>query len=92
MTLQTAKKTAFIYFIVGTLLFFLHWFSVNQVGIHLIGIVFLLFAVVHNLIGFFILVFQLIKRDELETFFSILIILLNITVVIGYGYILFNYS
>ncbi|MEZ4859152.1 MAG: hypothetical protein R2781_10110 [Flavobacteriaceae bacterium] len=89
MTLQTAKQTALIYFILGTLLFFIQWALGYLSGVTLIGIVFLLIALVHNLTVFIILLIQLIKRNELETFFSLLIILLNIPVAIGYGYLLF---
>lgn len=92
MTLKTAKQTALIYFILGTLLFFIQWVSGYHAGVTLIEIIFLLITIVHNLTVFIILLIQLIKKNELETFFSILIILINIPVAIGYGYILIHFS
>ncbi|HAT64682.1 MAG TPA: hypothetical protein DCS66_08785 [Flavobacteriaceae bacterium] len=90
--LKTAKKTAFTFFIIGTLLFFIRWVSGYEKSITLIVLAFILFAVIYNLIVLILLITQLIKHNELDSFFSMLIILLNIPIAAGYVYILIHFS
>jgi hypothetical protein len=92
MTLNTAKKTALIFFITGTVLFLIQLVTKSEIAFAFFGFVFILIALVYNLIVLIILIVQLIKHNELDTFFSIVIILLNIPIAVGYAYILIHFS
>lgn len=92
MTLATAKKTALTFFSLGTLLFLIQLITKSEFAFAFFGFVFILIALVYNLIVLIILMVQLIRYNELDTFFSILIILLNIPIAAGYVYILIHFS
>lgn len=92
MTLATAKKTAITFYIIGTLFFLILLVAGKIIPFIFLTALYLIIAVIYNLIVLAILIFQLIKHNELETFFSILIILLNIPIAAGYVYILIHFS
>lgn len=92
ITLKTAQKTSLIFFSIGTFLFLIQLLTKDELAFALLGLVFVLIAIVYNLIVIIILIIQLIKHNELDTFFSILIILLNIPIAAGYLYILIHFS
>lgn len=92
MTFKSAKNTALTFFSLGTFLFLLQLLTKADFAFAFFGFVFVLIAIVYNLIVLIILIIQLIKLNELETFFSILIILLNIPIAVGYVFILIHFS
>ena len=91
ITLKTAKNTALTFFSIGTLLFVLLLLTKSLPTFAFIGFVFIVTAIIYNLTIVVLLLIQLIKQNELETFCSILIILLNIPIAIGYFYILIHF-
>jgi len=92
MTLKAAQKTSITFYILGTLFFLILLVAGKIIPLIFLTALYLLIAVIYNLIVLAILIIQLIKHNELEAFFSILIILLNIPIALGYGYILIHFS
>lgn len=91
ITLKIAKNTALTFFGIGTLLFLLLLLTRSLPAFAFIGFVFIVTAIIYNVTFLILLLIQLIKHNELETFFAILIILLNIPIAMGYFYILIHF-
>ncbi|MEZ4875084.1 MAG: hypothetical protein R2793_06470 [Flavobacteriaceae bacterium] len=91
MSNKKAFRTALIFFAIGSVLFLIQWAAGPQLPLYMLGFLFVVFAVVYNTLLFFILLIRLIKHNELETFFSMLILLANLPIAMGYFYILIHY-
>lgn len=91
ISLKTARLTALTFFSIGTFLFLIQCLSKEDFAFIFLGLIFIIIATIYNFIVFLILLVQLIRKNEIETFFSILIILLNIPIALGYFYILTHY-
>ncbi|NND64040.1 MAG: hypothetical protein HKN48_12690 [Flavobacteriaceae bacterium] len=85
------KRIALLFFIVGTLLFFLGIIVPEPFGIFVLGLLFTVIAVLISTVLFAILLVDLIKHDRLESFFGICILLANLPIAATYFYVLTNY-
>ncbi len=88
VSLKSAKRIAFTFFFIGTLLFLIQLLIDDSFGIAILGLVFIVVAVTFNTTILILLIIDLIRRDLLESFYSICLILVNIPIAIGYVYIL----
>ncbi len=91
VTLQTAKKIALTFFIIGTLLFGMQWLMKDWFGLVFLGIIFIGIALLVNGIAFIVLLKKLLTEDCLESFFGMCILLCNVPVAFLYAYILINH-
>ena len=91
ISFKTTKWMALIFFVVGTLLFLLRGLANNHFIIIILGRVFIAFAAVFNSIILIILLVDLIRKDRLESFYAICIVLANIPIAITYAYIILEY-
>jgi len=92
ISFNSARIIALIFFIVGTFLFLINAFTKEYPPIVTFGFLFVVFAVIFNSIVLFILLVDLIRKDRLESFFAICIILSNIPIAAGYLYIIMEYG
>jgi len=92
ISFKSARNIALIFFIAGTFLFILNAFTNDNPPTVVLGVFFVAFAVIFNSIVLFILLVDLIRKDLLESFFAICIILTNIPVAAGYVYIIVEYG
>lgn len=58
----------------------------------MMGLFFVVFAILFNTIVLLILLVDLIRKDRLESFYAICIILANIPIAAGYFYITIEYG
>jgi len=86
MKTQTAIKIAATFFGIGTFIFIGHYFAPEAPIWFMLGFVFMLLATLINSVLVLLNIIKLIKYDQLETFFSICILLLNIPVAAVYIY------
>ena len=91
ISIKTARLTALTFFCIDTFLFLIQWLTKEDFAFIFLGVIFISIATIYNLVVFIILLVQLIRKNELETFFSILIVLINIPIALGYFYILTHY-
>ena len=91
VSLTSAKWIAGIFFSIGTFLFLIQLLFGDSLGIAFLGAIFIVIAVIFNSITLFLLIVDLLRRDLLESFFGICIILLNVPVALGYAYILIEF-
>lgn len=92
ISFKSARNIALIFFIVGTFLFILNAFTNENPPTVMLGVSFVAFAVIFNSIILLILLVDLIRKDRLESFFAICIILANIPIAAGYAYIIVEYG
>lgn len=88
---RSAKISALVFFCIGTLLFLLQYFFGRAFGLLFIGFAFVVFAAVYNCILFLLLLIDLIRRDRVESFFGLCLILANLPIAWVYLYILTEY-
>lgn len=91
MTLATTKKIALSFFIIGTCLFTILLVTNSEFTFVFLSVVFILVALIFTFIMLLILIVQLLKHNELDTYFSIVIILSNIPIALSYAYILIHF-
>ncbi|MBX2829546.1 MAG: hypothetical protein KTR22_15385 [Flavobacteriaceae bacterium] len=91
ISFRTAFRIALWFFGIGTFLFLFQLLLGEGMYLVFIGIVFLFVAIVFNGFILLILIVDLIRKDILETFFAICVILANIPIALGYTYILIEY-
>jgi len=92
ISFKSARNIALIFFIVGTFLFILNAFIDEYPPMMMLGFFFVVFAIVFNSVVLLILLVDLIRKDRLESFFAICIILANIPIAAGYVYIITEYG
>jgi len=92
ISFNSARNIALIFFIVGTFLFIINAFINEYPPIVTLGFFFVVFAIIFNSIVLLILLVDLIRKDRLESFFAICIILANIPIAAGYLYIIMEYG
>ncbi|MEM7086128.1 MAG: hypothetical protein AAF489_08105 [Bacteroidota bacterium] len=92
ISFRSARNIALIFFIVGTFLFILNMFIPDYSPIVTLGLIFTAFAVIFNTVVLLILLVDLIRKDRLESFFAICIILANLPVAAGYAYLVIQYG
>lgn len=92
ISFKSARNIALVFFIIGTFLFLINAFTKEHPPIVTLGLFFVVFAVLFNCIVLFILLVDLIRKDRLESFFAICIILANIPIAAGYLYIIIEYG
>lgn len=80
MKTQTAFKIAASFFGIGTFIFAGHLLLPEAFFWPVFGLIFILIAILVNGIAVLYNIVQLIKYDQLETFFSICILCINIPV------------
>ncbi|MDC8004445.1 hypothetical protein POV27_10315 [Aureisphaera galaxeae] len=88
ISLEVAKRIALIFFSIGTFLFLMQLLLGDGLELVFLGMIFVIIAVIFNGFILLVLVVDLIRKDLLETFFAICIILANIPIAFGYAYIL----
>lgn len=86
ISLKAAKRVALTTFILGTVLFLLQIIFGEKAGIIGLGLLFILVAFILNSILFLVALINLIKTDQLESFFVMCILLINLPVAAGYTY------
>ncbi len=91
MTFKTARNTAFTFFGIGTFIFLIALVVQDLFAVAILGFIFLVFAIVYNTTAFFILLFELIKYNRLESFFGLCLILANAPIAFAYCYLIINY-
>lgn len=92
ISFKWARNIALIFFIIGTFLFLINAFTKEYQPIVMLGFLFVVFAIIFNSIVICILLVDLIRKDRLESFFAICIILANIPVAAGYFYVIMEYG
>lgn len=92
ISLNSARNIALVFFIVGTFLFVINTFIKEYPPIVMMGLFFVVFAILFNTIVLLILLVDLIRKDRLESFYAICIILANIPIAAGYFYITIEYG
>ena len=92
ISFKSARNIALIFFIVGTFLFVINVFTKEYAPIVTLGLFFVVFAIILNSIVLLILLVDLIRKDRLESFFAICIILANIPIAAGYLYLTMEYG
>ncbi len=88
VSLKSAKRIALTFFSIGTLLFLIQLLFSDGFGIAFLGMLFIVIAVAFNSIVLLLLIIDLLRKDLLESFIGICIILANIPIALGYVYIL----
>ncbi|MEL6811934.1 MAG: hypothetical protein AAFP76_11410 [Bacteroidota bacterium] len=91
VSLTSAKWIAGIFFCIGTLLFLVQLLLGDSLGIAFLGAIFIVIAIIFNSITLLLLIIDLVRKDLLESFFGICIILLNVPIAAGYAYILIEF-
>jgi hypothetical protein len=92
ISLKSARIIALIFFILGTFLFVVNVFIREDQPLVMLGLFFVVFAVLFNSIILLILLVDLIRKDRLESFFAICIILANLPIAAGYLYLTLEYG
>jgi len=92
ISLKSARTIALIFFIVGTFLFVINVFTKEYAPIVTLGLFFVVFAILFNTIVLLILLVDLIRKDRLDSFFGICIILANLPIAAGYFYLTMEYG
>jgi hypothetical protein len=92
ISIKSARIIALIFFILGTFLFVVNVFIREDQPLVMLGLFFVVFAVLFNSIVLLILVVDLIRKDRLESFFAICIILANLPIAAGYLYLTLEYG
>ena len=92
ISIKSARIIALIFFILGTFLFVVNVFIREDQPLVMLGLFFVVFAVLFNSIILLILLVDLIRKDRLESFFAICIILANLPIAAGYLYLTLEYG
>ena len=89
--LPFSTQLAIFSFGIGTLLFLTHFIFPNYFPILVFGYIYLLIAIVINIITFLYLIYQFTKKQDTEDIIiRILILLSNIPIAFLYAYIVLN--
>ena len=89
--LPFSTQLAIFSFGIGTLLFLTHFIFPNYFPIVVFGYIYLLIAIVINIITFLYLIYQFTKQqDTADIIIRILILLSNIPIAFLYAYIVLN--
>ncbi len=90
--LKVAKKTALSFFIIGTILFVMEFLLGDLGTLVFLGIAFVAVAVLVNSIIVLLALIDLIRKDRLESFYAICVLLANIPIAVLYVYLLIKFS
>lgn len=90
MKIETAIKIAASFFGIGTFIFLGHLWAKDAPIWFILGFIFILIAALVNGIAVIANMIRLIKYDQLETFYSICILLINIPVAAFYLFVVIN--
>ena len=88
ISLRSAKIIALIFFILGTLLFGMQFLVPDLLSLIGLGLFYILFAILFNGIAALMLLIDLIRKDRLESFYGLCIILANIPIASLYTYLI----
>jgi len=86
------RNIAATFFCIGTLLFLLQITIGKSIDLIFVGLLFVVIAIIFNLIVLLVLIINLIQFDQLHTLKSIGIIVLNLPIAAGYLYLILEYS
>lgn len=92
ITLKAAVRIAVTFFTIGSVLFVLQFFTHDVIGLAILGLIFIVIAVIFNGITAILIIIDLIKRDRLESFTALCILLANIPIAAGYAYLLMEFN
>ncbi len=91
VSLRSAKIIALVFFILGTLLFGIQFLVSDLIGLIGLGLFYLCLAIIFNGIIALLLLIDLIRKDYLESFYGLCIILTNIPVAALYAYLIIEF-
>jgi len=87
---RNAIRIFTVFFTLGSLLFIAQLILGDFVPLAIIGLIYIGIALLFNGIAFLLALIDLIKKDRLESFYSLLLLLLNLPVAAGYAYVLLD--
>ncbi|MEM7187285.1 MAG: hypothetical protein AAF466_11565 [Bacteroidota bacterium] len=91
ITLRGAARIAGTFFTIGTLLFLIQLALGQRLSIVFLGLAFIVIALLFNGICALLTLIDLIRKDRLESFCALCILLANLPVAMGYLYMLTYY-
>ncbi|GAB5401376.1 MAG: hypothetical protein Aureis2KO_29610 [Aureisphaera sp.] len=91
VSFKSAKWIAITFFCIGTLLFLIQLLLGDAMEIAFLGMLYTAFAVLFNGTILLFLIIDLIRRDLLESFYGICLILANVPIAMGYVYLLLEF-
>ena len=90
--LKGAKKIAISFFSIGTILFVMELLLGDLGTLVFLGVAFVAIAVLVNSIIVLLAIIDLIRKDRLESFYAICVLLANIPIAALYVYFLIKFS
>jgi hypothetical protein len=90
--INTSKTIAIFSFLIGTIIFVLHFYFIGTTTIISTGIIFIIVAFMVNSISLLALIFVLLGNSDyrIELFKTCEIVLLNVPIAVLYSYILIS--